>query len=143
MTTLGAAGGMAVAYFLAAQLGLALTSQPSGGAAVFWPASGLAVGFLIISGRRAYPALLIGLVIGTLAANLLSDRSLLTATFKGLCNAGEAVLAAWLLERWFGRPFTMSDLRAVAGLLTAAGLATAASTTGAAATLTLLHSTAP
>ena len=82
-------------------------------------------------------------VIGTLAADLLSDLSLLTATFKGLCNAGEAVLAAWLLERWFGRPFTMSDLRAVAGLLTAAGLATAASTTGAAATLTLLHSTAP
>src|SRR5262245_23008061 len=95
--TLGAAAGIAVAYFLAAQLGLALISQPSGVAA-FWPASGLAVGFLMISGRRAYPALVIGVVIGTLAANLLSDRSLLTATFKGLCNAGEAVLAAWLLE---------------------------------------------
>jgi len=127
---------------LAAQLGHALISRPLG-AAVFWPASGLAVGFLIISGRRAYPALVIGVVIGTLAADLLSDRSLLTATFKGLCNAGEAVLAAWVLERWFGRPFTMGDLRAVAGLLSAAGLATAASTTGAAATLTLLHSTAP
>jgi integral membrane sensor domain MASE1 len=141
MTTLGTAGGMVVAYFLAAQLGLALTSRPSG-AAVSWPASGLAVGFLIISGRRAYRALVIGVVIGTLAANLLSDRSLVTATFKGLCNAGEAVLAAWLLERWFGRPFTIGDLRAVAGLLTAAGLATAASATAAAATMTLLHTTA-
>src|SRR5262245_26421121 len=27
-----------------------------------------------------------------------------------LCNAGEAVLAVWLLDKWFHRPFTLGDL---------------------------------
>jgi integral membrane sensor domain MASE1 len=72
---LGEAGALAIAYFLIAQLGLFLLAQPSD-VAVFWPASGFAAGYLIISGRRAYPALVIGVVVGTAAANLLSDRSL-------------------------------------------------------------------
>ena len=53
--TLGQAGALAVVYFLTARLGLALQAQPSD-VAVFWPASGVAAGFLIMSRRRAYPA---------------------------------------------------------------------------------------
>src|SRR5499426_1618442 len=60
----GAAVGMGVAYFLAARLGLALLSAPSD-VAVFWPASGIAAGVLIISGRRAATAIVLGVVIGT------------------------------------------------------------------------------
>jgi PAS domain S-box-containing protein len=142
MTGLGAAGGMAVAYFLAARLGLALLSASSD-VAVFWPASGLAVGILIISGRRVYPALVIGVVVGTVTANLLSDRSLLTAILKGLCNAGEAALVAGLIKSWFGRPFAFDDLRCVLGFATAACLGAAASAFGGAATITLFHSAAP
>jgi hypothetical protein len=97
----GSAAGMAIAYFLAAQLGLALRAQPAD-VAVFWPASGLAAGILIVTGRRVYPALLIGVVVGTVAANILNDTSLWTSALKGLCNAGEAVVVAWLLEKWFG-----------------------------------------
>jgi len=67
-----------------AQLRLALIAQPSG-VAVFWPASGHAVGILIISGWRAYPACLIRFAIGTVAANLLS--AILTATFEGIKGA--------------------------------------------------------
>lgn len=85
LTTLGAERG-AVAYFLAAQLGVALIA-PSSGVAVFWPASGHAVAILIISGRRAYPASLIRFAVATAAANLLSARILLTATFKGIKGA--------------------------------------------------------
>ena len=48
----GEAGALAIAYFLIAQLGLFLLTQPSD-VAVFWPASGFAAGFLIMSGRRA------------------------------------------------------------------------------------------
>jgi PAS domain S-box-containing protein len=84
----------------------------------------------------------IGLVVGTIAANVLSDRSLLTSIFKGFCNAGEAVLVAWLVERWFGRPFMFGDLRRVAGFLVAASLATATSAIGGAATMTLFHTSA-
>jgi PAS domain S-box-containing protein len=110
--------------------------------AVFWPASGIATGFLIATGPRARPGLVIGVVVGNVAANLMSDRSILTSLFGGFCSAGEAVLAAWLLERWFGRAFTFGDLRRVTGFLVAAGLATAASAVGGAATMTLLHTAA-
>ena len=140
--TLGWAGALTIVYFLAAQLGLALLSEPSD-VATFWPASGIAAGILLVSGRRACPALLIGVVVGTVAANLMGDRSLLTSIFKGFCNAGEAVLMAWLLDRWFGRAFTFGDLRQVVGFLAAAGLATATSALGGAATMTLLHTAAP
>jgi PAS domain S-box-containing protein len=138
------AGTVAIAYFFAAQLGLALRSQPTD-VAVFWPASGIAAGILIVLGRRAVPALVIGVVVGTVAANLMSDRTIWTSALKGFCNAGEAVLAAWLLERWFGPSFTFCNLSRVAGFVAAAGVATAASAIGGAATMTLLHTytTAP
>ena len=138
---LGLAVGITAAYFLAAQLGLALRAQPSD-VAVFWPASGIAAGILILAGRRAFPALVIGVLIGTVAANILSDRNLLTSTLKGLCNAGEAVLVAWLIEKWFGPQFAFGDIRRVVGFLAAAGLAAAASAIGGAATMTLLHTSA-
>ena len=110
---------------------------------MFWPASGIAAGILIVAGRRARPALVIGVVVGTVAANLLSDRSLLTSILKGLFNAGEAVLVAWLIEQWFGPQFALGDIRRVVGFLAAAGLAAAASAIGGAATMSLLHTTAP
>jgi integral membrane sensor domain MASE1 len=139
-----AAGVVAIAYLLAARLGLALLLAHSD-VAVFWPASGLAAGILITFGPRACPALIIGVVVGTVAAGLMSDRSLLTSIFNGSWNAGEALLVAWLLERWFGQSFTFGDLRRVVGFLVAACLATAASGIGGAATMTLLHpeTTAP
>jgi PAS domain S-box-containing protein len=141
---LGAAGAIAIVYFLAARLGLALLLAHSD-VAVFWPASGIAAGILIVLGRRAAPALLIGVVVGTIAAGFVSDRILLTSLFNGFWNAGEALLAAWLLERWFGRSFTFADLPRVAGFLVATGIATAAFAIAGAATLTLLHTitTAP
>ena len=140
VAAVGAAG--AVVYFLAARLGLLLLSAPSD-VAVFWPAAGIAAGTLIVLGRRAGPVVAIGVVAGTVAANLMSDRSFLTSLLKGFCNAGEAVLAAWLLEGWFGWPFRFVDLRRVAGFLAVAGLATAISAIGGAATMSLLHTTAP
>jgi len=142
IATLGAAAGIAVAYFLAAQLGLSLLATPSD-VAVFWPASGLAAGILIAAGRQAGMASVLGIVLGTVAANLLSDRSLATSILKGICNAGEAILVAWLLERWFGRPFTFGDLRRVVGFFAAAALATATSAVGGAVIMTALHTAAP
>jgi len=139
---LGAAACFALAYFLAARLGLALRAAPSD-VALFWPASGVAAGLLIALGRRARPAVVIGVVVGTIAANVLSDRTLATSMLKAFCNAGETVLMAWLLERWFGPHFTFGDLYRVGGFLAAAGLAAAASAVGGAATMTWLHTTAP
>jgi PAS domain S-box-containing protein len=142
ISTLVEASVVAVVYFVAARLGLTLLSTPSD-VAVFWPASGIAAGVLILSGRRALLAVVIGVIVGTVAANVISDRSVLTSLCKGFCNAGEAVLVAWLLERLFGPAFSFADLRHVLGFLTAAAVASAASAIGGATTITLLHTKAP
>src|SRR5262249_32175332 len=142
IAALGTAGAIAIAYFLAARFGLALLSAPSD-VAVFWPASGIAAAILIISGRRVRPSLVVGVIVGTVAANLMSDRNVLTSVFKGFCNAGEAVLVGGLIECWFGRPFAFDDLRHVLGFVAAACLGAAASALGGAATMTLFHTAAP
>ena len=134
ITELGAAGAIAIAYFLAARLGLALISASSD-LAVFWPALGVAAGILIVLGRRGLPAGVIGMVVGTVGADLMSNRSLVICLLNGSWNGGKAVLATWLLERWFGRPFTFVDLRRLAAFLAATSLATAASTITGAATM--------
>src|SRR5215510_6989661 len=142
IATLVATLAIALAYFLAAQLGLTLLAKPSD-VAVFWPASGIAAAILIAAGRRVGVALVVGIVAGTVAANLMSDRSLSTSILKGFCNAGEAVLLAWLLERWFGRPFTFCDLRRVGGFFTAVGVAVSISAVFGAVTMTTLQAAAP
>jgi PAS domain S-box-containing protein len=136
---LGCTVGFATAYFLAARLGLALLTDE---VAVFWPASGVAVGVLVLLGRRVRAAAVVGVIAATIIANLMGDRSLWTSVFKGFCNAGEAVLTAWLIERWFGRAFALDNVRHVLGFVVAAGLGAAASGIGGAATLALLHTTA-
>jgi PAS domain S-box-containing protein len=136
---LGCTVGVATAYFLAARFGLALLTEE---VAVFWPASGVAVGVLVTLGRRVRAAVVVGVIAATIIANLMGDRSLWTSVFKGFCNAGEAVLTAWLIERWFGRAFALDNVRHVLGFVAAAGLGAAASGIGGAATMTLLHTTA-
>jgi PAS domain S-box-containing protein len=98
---------------------------------------------VIVFGRRTWPALLIGLVAGAVAASLISEKGLLAPLVRSVCSAGEAVIVAWLLERWFGRPFAFSGLPRVAGFLAVAGMAAAASATGGAATTALLNPAAP
>jgi hypothetical protein len=56
----------------------------------------------------------------TIAANLLGDRNLWSAILFALCNAGEAVLTAWLIEHCLGSDFRLSKLRNVVGLAAAA-----------------------
>ena len=132
-----------MAYFLAARLGLALLTEPEG-VAVFWPASGVAVGILISLGRsRGRVPVAIGVLFATIVANLMGDRDVWSAISFGVCNAGEAVLAAWLIERWFGHPFNLDGLRHVLGFLAAAALAAATAAVGGALAIGLFHSTAP
>src|SRR5262249_24881207 len=70
-----------IAYFLTSRLGHSLLGPPLG-LAVFWPASGIAVGILMTLGRRALPGLAIGVMVGTIVSNLMSDRTLSAGIFK-------------------------------------------------------------
>ena len=132
------AAGLAVAYFLAARLSLALLTKPDG-VAVFWPAAGVASGVLIAVGPAARWPVIIGAMAATIAANLLGDRSLSSAAIFAVCNAGEAVIVAGLIERSFGSPLNLDRLRKVLGLLAAAVIGTAISGIGGTMDFVLFH----
>jgi PAS domain S-box-containing protein len=118
-----------IAYFLSARLSLALLTKPDG-VAVFWPASGVAAGVLIALGPSARWPVAAGAMVATIIANLLGDRTPLSALAFALCNAGEALLTAGLVEHYFGSSFSLGRLRHVLGLLGAAVVGTAVSGVG-------------
>jgi PAS domain S-box-containing protein len=135
----GLALAVACAYFLAARLSLALLT-PSDGVAVFWPAAGISSGLLIALGPTSRLPVAVGVMIATIAANLLGDRNLASAAVFALCNAGEAMLLAWLIERSFDREFRLDTVRHVLGFFLATGLAVAVSGLGGTFGFVLFHS---
>jgi PAS domain S-box-containing protein len=128
LASAGLALTIGLAYFLAARLSLAWLSFD--GVAVFWPSAGVSAGALIALGRDARWPVISGVIVATLAANLLGDRNLWSAITFGICNAGEAVLAAALIARRFGQSFDLDSLSHVLGLVMAAVAATAVSGIG-------------
>ena len=126
--SLGLAVAVGVIYFLAARLSLALISRPDG-VAVFWPAAGVSSGVLIGLGPAARLPVIVGTVAATIVANMLGDRSFWSSLVFALCNAGEAVVVALLIQRFFGSPFRLESVKRVFGLVAAAIVATALSGT--------------
>jgi PAS domain S-box-containing protein len=143
------AGGAALAvsigltYFVAARLSLALLTKPDG-VAVFWPAAGVSAGTLIALGPRARWPIVAGAMAATMVANLLGDRSIWSALIFAVCNAGEAVIIAGLIERYFGSVFNLDRLSHVLGFLGAVVAGTAISGIGGTLGYVLFHtSTTP
>ena len=137
--SIGLAAAVGIVYFLAARLSLLLITKPDG-VAVFWPASGVAAGVLIALGPRARLPVAAGAMVATIVANFMGDRTLFSAVVFGLCNAGEALLTAWLIERYFGRGFNLGKLSHVLGMLVCAIVATAVSGIGGTAGFLYFHS---
>jgi signal transduction histidine kinase len=138
--SIGLTVAVGIVYFLSARLSLALLTKPEG-VAVFWPAAGVSAGLLIALGSRARWPVVVGTMAATIGANLSGDRNLWSAVLFALCNAGEAVLTAWLIGHHFGSDFRLSKLRNVLGLAAAAIIGTAVSGIGGALTFKLFHST--
>jgi integral membrane sensor domain MASE1 len=135
----GLAAAVGIVYFLAARQSLLLLTKPDG-VAVFWPASGVAAGVLIALGPRARLPVAAGAMVATIVANLMGDRTLLSSVVFALCNAGEALLTAWLIERFFGSGFNLGKLSHVLGMLVCAIAATAVSGMGVTAGFLYFHS---
>ncbi len=127
--SIGLAVAVGIAYFLAARLSLLLLAKLDR-VAVFWPAAGVAAGTLIALGHAARWPVAAGAMAATIAANLLVERTALGSIVFALCNAGEALLTAGLIERYFGPHFTLDRLRHVLGLLAAAIVGAAVSGIG-------------
>ena len=101
VASIGLTIAVAITYFLAARLSLALLTEPDG-VAVFWPAAGIASGIMIALGPVARLPVAVGVMAATVTANLLGDRNIASAIVFALCNAGEAMIIAWLIEHHFG-----------------------------------------
>lgn len=114
---------VALAYFFTARLSLALL-EPIDGVATFWPAAGVASGILIAFGSAARWPVVVGVMAATIAANLLGDRNIGSSMFFAVANAGEAVIVAGLIHRFFRCPFDLNELWRVLALFTAAVIGT-------------------
>jgi PAS domain S-box-containing protein len=134
--SLGLAAAVGIAYYFAAQLGLALLTS-AGRVAVFWPAAGIAAGTLIALGPWARAPVALAVIGASAAAALMNDRNVWSALAFGLCNAGEALFVAWLINRRYGPAFNLDSLIRVLSLFAAAAGATMISAVGAAGAMKL------
>lgn len=135
---IGLAAVVGVAYFLAARLSVDLVLKPEG-VAVFWPAAGISSGVLIALGPRARWPVAGGVTLATILVHKLIADPLWAGTALGLCNAAEALITAWMIERFFGADFSIDRPRQVLGLLVAAIIGTAISGVGGAVTYRLFE----
>ena len=109
---------VAIGFFLAARLSLALLDK-SDGVAVFWPAAGVATGVLVAFGPVARWPVVIGVVAATFVANMLGDRNFASSAVFALANTSSPLIISALLQRFYGTPFELDELRRVFGLFTA------------------------
>lgn len=109
---------VAIVFFLAARLSLALLEK-SDGVAVFWPAAGVATGILVAFGPAVRWPVVVAVVAATFAANLLGDRNLASTTFFAVANASGPLIVSGLIQRFCGAPFELDELRCVLGLFAA------------------------
>jgi integral membrane sensor domain MASE1 len=136
----GLAVAIGLAYFLAAQFGLALRASITG-TSVFWPAAGISVGALIVWGPGARVPVSAGVVIATAVSNIMIGRNAWLAVAFGFVNAGQALLTAGLIERWFGRSPKLGDVSQVVGFLVAATIGAAVGAMGATIAVGLIEQT--
>ncbi len=90
---------LALVYFASAKLGLALAFSNESVTAV-WPPTGIALAALVLGGRRLWP----GVLLGAFLANVTTDVPVYTAAGIAVGNTLEAVVGAWLLDRFGFRP---------------------------------------
>jgi diguanylate cyclase (GGDEF)-like protein/PAS domain S-box-containing protein len=126
-----------VAYFVLGCIGLQLLDGYTA-AAVIWPAAGLAVGALIVAGRRAWP----GLALAVLAANFLTQVVVRKASFSlaaeiSVIGLVQTLIAATVMSAIAGPRPHIGSLRTVGGLFAASTIAGLLAATLAASSLSM------
>ncbi len=119
-------GGIALAYFIVARLGLLFVAHPENVAAL-WPVSGFALGVLLLRDRRRWTGTLTAFFIANSLANLAGGNSLVVSLGFALANTLEPALGAWLLRKYYARPITFTHPADVIALLIAAAFSAAVS----------------
>ena len=113
---------LAVAYFVSGKLGLLLAVPPGYATAVF-PASGIALGGMLVLGYRAWPGVLIGSFIMNVTVSFDASSAGALATSGVLafgigCGATlQAVFSAYLVRRFVAFPIAFNRGSQVVSLL--------------------------
>jgi diguanylate cyclase (GGDEF)-like protein/PAS domain S-box-containing protein len=106
----------AVSYFLAAAFGAILI--PTIAIIPFvWPASGFALGVLLISKKRDWAAIVLIIFAGTLAAMLVTGRGLASGVGFSLVTCIQSLASAWLLVGALGPSIQFNRLKEVIYLI--------------------------
>ncbi len=90
-------GILAVIYFIAGKLGLMLASLHASASPV-WPPAGIALAALLLLGYRAWPAIFIGAFL----VNVTTAGNVATSFAIAIGNTLEALVGAWLVNRFAG-----------------------------------------
>jgi len=107
--------GLALAYFLAARIGLEYAvAYPV--ISTVWPASGIALAAVLLGGLRLLPAVFIG----AFAVNYSIEGAITVSAIAGLGNSLEALLGTLLLRRVLDFDVRVSRLRDVVFLIVVA-----------------------
>jgi integral membrane sensor domain MASE1 len=107
-------------YFASAKLALELAFATPSVTAV-WPPTGIALAALVLWGRDLWP----GVLLGAFLANVTTDVPVYTAAGIAVGNTLEAVVGAWLLDRFGFRP-SLQRLRDIFALVLLAAVASTA-----------------
>jgi PAS domain S-box-containing protein len=117
---------LALLYILTGKLGL-LLAVPPGYATIIWPASGIALGMLVVHGARLWPGVLIGSFVlnaynsGVFATADWWTTKTLAAFLIAVGSTLQALAGRWLIKRFVGLPVRLSHVRQILGLLLLAG----------------------
>lgn len=109
------AGLFALAYFIGAELGYALSLGPSVGG-TFWPPSGIALAVFLLAPRRIWPLLLVAGVVANFVSDQIHGQILTASVAFAVANLSEPLIGALLLRRFFGAPLTFSRLPEILAL---------------------------
>ncbi len=90
--------GMGLVYFFACYV--ALSIDVTNGAASVWPASGLLFGTLLLVPHRLVLSILVGSLLGGIAANLGVGFATATSVGYTCINLGEGLAGRWLVRRF-------------------------------------------
>src|SRR6188474_3645021 len=90
-------GLLTLVYFIAGKFGLLLASLQASASPV-WPPAGIALAALLLLGHRAWPAIFIGAFL----VNVTTAGNVATSFAIGTGNTLEALVGAWLVNRFAG-----------------------------------------
>src|SRR5437667_9582479 len=115
---LGAILGVAALYLLASQLGLWLTSQTFRLTPI-WPATGLALGLMLLMGRWVWPGVFLGAFLTSVTAHRgeLGFPVIVAPLGVAIGNTLEVLAGCWLVERFAGGRNTFQKPQTIFGFV--------------------------